>query len=235
MLHEFKRKYQLYSSVLPAKDDNLEWLAIMQHHGAPTRLLDFTDSFLIATYFSVVESVTDSSLWFVDSFTLKHALRQRFNLTYDPSKVLKDEVDKLHIDLANLFIGNISVNFKGNSPKGIIPLEPKNCTERLAKQQGLFLMPTLSKVSFFENLKATFNVEEIEFENVSFDELTDHVNSPERFNKASNLKIIKMDIPKKLHENILYSLKQMNITAEILFPGIDGLAKSLQQSHIRLL
>ena len=33
--------------------------------------------------------------------------------------------------------------------------------------------------------------------------------------------------------DIVNYLKEMNITAETLFPGIEGLAKSLIQSHIR--
>jgi len=35
----------------------------MQHHGAPTRLLDFTYSFYIAAYFALEESEKDCAIW----------------------------------------------------------------------------------------------------------------------------------------------------------------------------
>src|SRR5262245_37557781 len=41
ILRRFKRQYHHYSSACPDQDDNIEWLSIMRHYGAPTRLLDW--------------------------------------------------------------------------------------------------------------------------------------------------------------------------------------------------
>jgi len=55
---------------VPAIPDTLEWLAFMQHYGAPTRLLDFTYSFWIALFFAFEEAETDCAVIALDPQSL---------------------------------------------------------------------------------------------------------------------------------------------------------------------
>lgn len=61
---DFKRISPSVSSKLPNEDENLEWLFLMQHHGVPTRLLDWSSSILVATFFAVAnDPKNDGELW----------------------------------------------------------------------------------------------------------------------------------------------------------------------------
>jgi len=251
MLSEFIRKFRLYNNTNIDKDNYIEWLSIMQHYGAPTRLLDFTASIFIAIFFAVVESEGDSAIWCVNKKILESNLVDNYKLPYKKLEALKDEINLHHINFAQKFIAK-ELSYSKNYPNTVVPIEPFIINERLARQQGLFLMPTNPNFTFLENLKNAFNNKEQNFEKKTIEELINisDEESKEYSNNAmieiikmsllkidnkesiinltkGKTKIIKIIIPKKLKKPILDNLKHMNITAEILFPGLEGLAKSL--------
>jgi hypothetical protein len=71
---ELVRDFRLHSHLLlehtPA--NYLEWLFLMQHYGMPTRLLDWTESYLTALYFAVASrtSTANGAVWVLDPWSL---------------------------------------------------------------------------------------------------------------------------------------------------------------------
>jgi hypothetical protein len=61
----FRRKAHLFLEHVPAEEDAFQWLALMQHHGAPTRLLDFTWSPYVAAFFALERATSDAAVWAV--------------------------------------------------------------------------------------------------------------------------------------------------------------------------
>src|SRR5215469_10611326 len=59
ILRVFKRKAHQFLDQPPDPDDDFQWLALMQHHGAPTRLIDFTWSPYVAAFFALERTIDD--------------------------------------------------------------------------------------------------------------------------------------------------------------------------------
>ena len=151
LILEFKRRYHFYARYVPRDNDYLEWLALMQHHGAPTRLLDWTYSLFVATYFAIAEShpteTEKSVIWALDSCWME--------------KCAKSVVgEKLIEDFDRNRSGESFVNlFMNKSPKRFVfTSNPTKFNERLTMQQGLFLCPGNAYEPFEANLLEFNNV-----------------------------------------------------------------------------
>lgn len=62
ILRLFKQRAVAHLDRTPT--DDWEWLALAQHHGLPTRLLDWTRNPLVAAYFAVAEEAKEDSAFY---------------------------------------------------------------------------------------------------------------------------------------------------------------------------
>lgn len=228
MIKEFQWKYPLYSSNGPEKEDLIEWLAIMQHYGSATRLLDFTNSIFVAIYMALYDNANDSSVWALNTIPLNHKVFARYRKIHNVNSISYQQREEFSLELANEFLHNKKMNL--NFEKELLVLKPKNTNERLSRQQGLFVMPTNVKCEFKECLQTYLSSnDKIE---IDFKELIKY----SKFAKfrQEDISIIKINIPKSLNYQIQKYLREMNVTSEILFPGLEGLAKSVNYMRFNL-
>jgi hypothetical protein len=198
LLREFKRHLHRYSSDCPSEADELRWLALMQHHGAPTRLVDCTYSFFVGLFFAIEDAKPNDRvalwaldhdwLWDVAKKELPHTLVRQ--IQNDPSGGKGPE------SIAGLF----------QTPRQlVIPVNPLDLDERLAVQQGVFL----TSLDLTRRLPAVIQ---------DLGSATARALYVRKRTIRCSLAFL---------QEALSELQRMNITRLSLFPGVDGLAMSL--------
>jgi hypothetical protein len=80
LYNEFVRRG---GSLMTSLSDGWHAYFVMQHHGIPTRLLDWTDSALVALYFALKDSRTDAAVWAINPLWLNSRTVERHALV-DP-------------------------------------------------------------------------------------------------------------------------------------------------------
>lgn len=235
-------------SPVPGFQDYYEWLCIMQHYGAPTRLLDVSRSAFIALFFAICDLQTDNDacLWCFNPALSFHRFYNDISEVY--GKGQPDftptfmENETVGIALANAYIdksNNINnINFpeklkikreeviKRHSQGGILILPPQRQTKRSLAQQGEFLFPINLEMTFEQNLlgmigQATSS-KHFDFVENNFSPYVS------RYSGVYPFLVEKYIIPHALRHKFLYELKHMNISYKTLFPDIYGFMKDIE-------
>ncbi|MBP5548768.1 MAG: FRG domain-containing protein [Bacteroidales bacterium] len=232
-LKEFKWKYQGYEkTIIPADKDVIEWLSIMQHYGAPTRLVDFTYSLYVALFMAMDSLVEDedSAIWGLNQLICRDIFFQD-KMELEKKCKDKDEMDCCIYEEANSVLLDIMRGSEREYTKGIYLVKPRKVNERLVHQQGLFAIQSDPNSTFEDNFFSIANNNEAVF--LPFREM---INNSSSYNWArpSDIALIKIVIPKEYRWDIFMSLEQMNITSETMYPGLEGLARSMNRQRYQM-
>jgi hypothetical protein len=93
IVREFQRHAHAFLPRVPELENTLEWLALMQQYGGPTRLLDFTYSFWIALFFAFEDADDDCVVVALNRLSLGNKQGRDFNL------ILRENIEQdLHTD-----------------------------------------------------------------------------------------------------------------------------------------
>ena len=148
LLREFRRKYFHFAGHIPEIDDTLEWLSLMQHYGAPTRLLDFTYSIYVACYFAIEDAENNSVVWAINGPWANKCSGAVFRKNSSQQKFLQTDITEKNAK-------DFNPTFMSSHPKIFAcPVNPFRLNERIIIQKGVFVAPGNVKIPFEENLKA---------------------------------------------------------------------------------
>ena len=220
VLEEFQRRAHHYMTDLPPRSATLEWLALLQHHGAPTRLLDFTESFYIAAFFACEFANGDAAIWAINAPALRVALARKAGIDTDDPAVATALFETRAVEFCEQA-------FRSESPDALaVPVRPWTLNQRISLQQGLFLCPLDLTRPFEENLATTLSQPRDVFRKLPSLSISNRSTSSQ-LSALSKYRVVKFVIPKDRIMRVQNDLELMNVSATTLFPGLDGFARSL--------
>ena len=167
-----------------------------QHHGLPTRILDWFYSSLVALHFATSsEAAADLDqhngvVWEIDIEELNHLLPERYQ-----EELRKEHAHLFTVKMLEKVVQELSQYDSDMRDSAMLLLEPSSIDSRIVNQYSFFsLVP-----------KNIANVEDF---------LENHTKHTTKY-------IIDRTLRRELRE----MLDQMNINERMLFPGLDGTAK----------
>ena len=245
---ESRRRLHHYIDQLPDLQDRFSWLALLRHHGVPTRLLDVTRAFFIACYFAVRDSKpnVDAALWVFSSAKIDWGFSS-----------WSRKADQTWLRASPFPNGSVSDSYRGPLPSLTVPKLAAPTIDSLRHEDALPLLdypatidaalrgyvekPGIAVAEPFWlsrrldvqqgaflipfNVRESFESNLSSFLSLSIDSAEEHLVPRNREDFLPYLfegKVFKVRIPSALHGLLRNMLETMNIRELTLFPDAEG-------------
>lgn len=193
-----------YASIEDPTIDESVWKAMIvgQHHGLPTRLLDWSFSSLVALHFAVSEEnfidldKRDCVIWKVDIKELNKKLPEKYKSSLDERNTYVFSVKYL-----SQITNSIKEYDEDMGDRSLVTIEPPSIDQRIVNQYSFFmLLPTGIK-----------NLEQYLDENTE--------------------RTVKYVIDRRLRWDLRDILDQLNMSERNIYPGLDGISRWLARHY----
>lgn len=179
-----------------------DWLFLMQHHGVPTRLLDWSEDALIALAFALEKRTTgdehdeDACVWLLDPF----GLNKQFNAFKDYKFIpnIEEERIKEHFGMKPKHLLTGAAMYNMQHPVSVIG---SMNSDRIISQKGVFTLFPQPSVDL-KPLEETDN---------------------------NNQFLSKIIVKKQSIDEIKTELIRFGINENSLYPGLDSIAKEIER------
>lgn len=202
--HHLLRNFRKYAPRTVVERDSIwNWLSVAQHHGLPTRLLDWTYSPLVAMHFATQDSSrfdADGIIWKVNYLGVHRYLPEA--LKSEQSRVQAYAFD---IQMLSAVVQSLEELDTLSSAEFAVFFEPPSMDDRIVNQFALFSI--MSSASARLDLWLEERAQELPW-------IAEQI-----------------VIPAAVKWEIRDKLDQANITERVLFPGLDGLSTWLKRNY----
>lgn len=198
------RNFTKYASIENPGLENSKWrqLIIGQHHGLPTRLLDWTYSPLAALHFATSGEAfsqmeeNDCVIWAIDIEEINGLLPEKYS-----DELQKENAYLFTVKMLEQVVQELDQYDNDMKADAMVLLEPPSIDQRIINQYSYFSV------------------------------IPRDITDIEAFLESQTVNTVKYIINKSLKWRIRDMLDQLNINERIVYPGLDGLSVWIKRHY----
>ncbi len=198
------KSFAKYAAMDEPDLENSVWkqMILGQHHGLPTRLLDWSHSALIALHFATAENNMDDmekhdcAIWRIDIDELHRLIPPKYKKIE-----LRERTTVFSVSMLSEACSSLEEYDEDMQDNAMLVIEPPSIDPRIINQYSFFsIVPS-------------------------------RMNDIEGFLNAYTNNTVKFIIDKSLRWRLRDILDQQNINERMIYPGLDGITKALARHY----